>query len=158
MRRSIAVAIAFLLLLPQVGWAEGERGKAGSETVGNLEIVLYVWGSRELVGPKAHLAPEPGRPVTHHLDVTVYDQLRRLSIPYLTVRATVIDMTTKRDFSVDLVPMIGEWLHYGANISLPHKGRYSILVSIHPPDITRYKHLADVWSTPAQAVFEYTYQ
>lgn len=158
MRRGIAVAIAFLLLLSQPGWGEGERGRVGSTTVGNMEIVLYVWGPRELVGPRAHVAPEPGQQVTHHLDVTVYDPLRKLYIPYLTVRATVIDMTTRREFSVDLVPMIGEWLHYGANIALPHTGRYSVLVSIQPPDIARYKHLADVWKTPAQVVFEYTYR
>ncbi len=158
MRRGIAVAIAFLLLLSQPGWGERERGKVGSTAVGHMEIILYVWGPRELVGPRAHVAPEPGQQVTHHLDVTVYDPLRKLYIPYLTVRATVIDMTTRREFSVDLVPMIGEWLHYGANIALPHTGRYSVLVSIQPPDIARYKHLADVWKTPAQAVFEYTYQ
>jgi uncharacterized protein involved in high-affinity Fe2+ transport len=96
--------------------------------------------------------------LTHHLDVTVHDQLRRLYIPYLRVRATVLDMLTQREFSVDLEPMIGEWVHYGANIALPHPGRYSIVVNIQPPDITRYKRLVDVWKTPARVVFEYTYQ
>jgi len=157
MRRTIAVAIAFLFLLPCPGWGEGQKGKIGSTTVGNFEIVLYVWGPRELVGPQGHATAEPGQKVTHHLDVTVYDQLRALYVPYLNVQATVIDMTTRRESTVDLVPMIGEWLHYGANISLPHPGRYSILVRIDPPDIVRYKHLADVWKAPARAVFEYTY-
>lgn len=158
MRRTIGLTLALLLLLPLAGWGEGERGRAGSTTVGNMEIVLYVWGPRELVGPRTHAAPEPGQKVTHHLDVTVFDQLRRLYIPYLNVRATVIDMTTRRESTVDLEPMIGEWVHYGANISLPHPGRYSIVVNIQPPDITRYKHLADVWNTPAQVAFEYTYR
>lgn len=122
MRRIIIVALTLLLVLPQLGWGE-ERGKAGSRTVGNLEITLYVWGPQQLVGPKAHALPEHGQRATHHLDVTVYDLRRGLYIPYLNVRATVTDMITKRDFAVELVPMIGEWLHYGANIALPHQGK-----------------------------------
>lgn len=157
MRRIIIVALTLLLVLPQLGWGE-ERGKAGSRTVGNLEITLYVWGPQQVVGPKAHAAPEHGQQATHHLDVTVYDLRRGLYIPYLSVRATVTDMMTKRDFSVELVPMIGEWLHYGANIALPHPGKYAILVTIDPPDIARYKHLADIWSTSAQALFDYDYR
>ncbi len=126
--------------------------------MGDLEITLYVWGPQQLIEPKAHAAPEHGQQATHHLDLTVYDQRRGLYIPYLNVKVTVTDMMTKRDFSVYLVPMIGEWLHYGANITLPHKGRYAILVTVDPPDITRYKHLADVWSTSAQALFDYDYR
>jgi uncharacterized protein involved in high-affinity Fe2+ transport len=53
--------------------------------------------------------------------------------------------------------MIGEWIHYGANITLPHRGTYLILIDIQSPDIARYKHMADVWNTPAQAVFTYEY-
>lgn len=158
MSRTIGLVTFLLLLLPPAGWAQRDRGQVGSTTVGNMEIAMSVWGPRELVGPKAHGSAEPGRQVTHHLDVTVYDQLRRLYIPYLHIRATIIDMINQREFSVDLEPMIGEWLHYGANISLPHPGRYSIVLSIQPPDIARYKHLADVWSTPARVVFGYTYQ
>jgi len=52
----------------------------------------------------------------------------------------------------------GEWIHYGANVTLPHPGRYAILVTVDPPDIARYKHLADVWNTPVQAVFTYEYR
>jgi uncharacterized protein involved in high-affinity Fe2+ transport len=58
---------------------------------------------------------------------------------------------------VSLDPMIGEWIHYGANITLPHRGTYLILIDIQSPDIARYKHMADVWNTPAQAVFTYEY-
>ncbi len=86
------------------------------------------------------------------------DLRRRIYIPYLNVTATVSDLTKKREFTVELEPMIGEWLHYGANITLPHPGSYSILIDVQPPDIARHKHLADVWSTPAQAVFTYEYR
>ncbi len=158
MRWIIGLAMALLLLLPQVGWGQGGRARVGIRTVGNLEISLYAWGPQQVIYPKGHAEPEPGKSATHHLDVTVYDLGRRMYVPYLNVKATICDRTAKREFTVDLVPMIGEWLHYGANVALPHHGTYAILIDIQPPDIPRYKHLAVVWSAPAQAVFTYKYR
>ena len=153
----VGVTSAFLLLLPQVGWGQGEHPRVGMSTVGNLEIVLYAWGPQQVIHSRpGH--PERGESATHHLDVRVYDLNRRIYIPYLKVKATISDRTTKREFTVDLVPMIGEWLHYGANITLPHHGTYAILIDIQPPDIPRFKHLADMWNTPAQALFTYKYR
>lgn len=94
--------------------------------------------------------PSPGRE-------GVYDFDRRTYVPYLNVKATISELTKSREFSVSLDPMIGEWIHYGANITLPHRGTYLILIDIQSPDIARYKHMADVWNTPAQAVFTYEY-
>ncbi len=158
MRWIIGMAMALLLLLPQVGWGQGGRARVGIRTVGNLEIALYVWGPQHVMHPKGTGHLELERAATHHLDMRVFDLRRRIYIPYLKVTATVSDFTKKREFSVELEPMIGEWLHYGANIALPHPGTDSILIDVQPPDIARYKHLADVWSTPAQAVFTYEYR
>ena len=158
MRLHIAVTAALLLLLPQLGWGQTERARVGARTVGNLEIALYVWGPQELVHPKGSGHPEAAAPATHHLDVRVYDLRRAIYIPYLNVKATISDLPTKREFAVELTPMIGEWIHYGANVTLPHPGRYAILVTVDPPDIARYKHLADVWNTRAEALFEYDYR
>jgi len=153
-----AIAIGLLLLLPQLGWGQTERARVGAQTVGNLEIALYVWGPQEIVHPKGAGHPEPEGRATHHLDVRVYDLRRAIYIPYLNIKATISDRTTKREFTVALAPMIGEWIHYGANITLPHPGTYSILVDVQPPDIARYKHMADVWNTPAQALFTFEYR
>ena len=158
MRRMIAVTTTLLLLLPHLGWAEGERARIGVQTVGSLEIALYVWRPQEIVHPKGIGHPEPKGGATHHLDVRVYDLRRAIYIPYLNVKATITDQTGKREFTVELDPMIGEWIHYGANVTLPHPGRYAILVTVDPPDIARYKHLADVWNTRAEALFEYEYR
>jgi uncharacterized protein involved in high-affinity Fe2+ transport len=128
------------------------------QTVENLEIALYMWGPQEVIHPPGHVPLEPGEAATHHLDVRVYDLRRKLYIPYLNVKATIIDQTKKRGTTVEMEPMIGEWLHYGANITLPHAGTYSIVVDVQPPDIARFKHLADVWSRPAEAVFSYDYR
>lgn len=154
MRRFVLITLtAFLAFLPQVG--EGERARVGLRTVGSLEIALYMWGPQEIIYPKEDDHHKPRESATHHLDVTVYDLRRGIHIPYLNVKATVSDLTKKREFTVSLVPMIGEWLHYGANITLSHPGTYAILLDVQPPDIARYKHLADEWSTPARAVFTY---
>ena len=159
MRRwMVATTFVLLFLLPRAVWAQGERARVGMRTVGNLEITLYMWGPQEVVHPKGAGHPEPKGSATHHLDLRVYDVRRAIYIPYLNVKATISDQTTKREFTVELNPMIGEWLHYGANITLPHPGTYSILVDVQPPDIARYKHLADVWNAPAQALFTFEYR
>ena len=158
MRWIIGIAMALLLLLPQAGSGQGGRARVGLRTVGNLEISLYAWGPQHVMHPKGTGHPELERAATHHLDMRVYDLRRRIYIPYLNVTATVSDLTKKREFTVELEPMIGEWLHYGANITLPHPGSYSILIDVQPPDIARHKHLAVVWSAPAQAVFTYKYR
>jgi len=155
MRRMMAVTSTLLLLLPQLAWGEGARARVGAQTVGNLEIAVYIWGAQEVIDPKPDLHHKPAERATHHLDVRIYDLRRAIYIPYLNVKATISDVTTRREFAVELSPMIGEWIHYGANVTLPHPGEYAILVTVDPPDIARYKHLADVWNTPVQAVFTY---
>ncbi|HLE81131.1 MAG TPA: hypothetical protein VJA25_07550 [Dehalococcoidia bacterium] len=82
MRWIVAVATAFLLLLPQFGWGQTPRARVGAQTVGNLEIALYIWGPQELIHPKGTGHPEPPTPATHHLDVRVYDLRRAIYIPY----------------------------------------------------------------------------
>lgn len=159
MKRLTSVTIlVVLVVLPQYGWGHEERARIGVTTVGDLEIALYAWGPQELVSPKNDTHHKPVEAATHHLDVRVYDLARRMYIPYLGVKATITDLTKRREFTVELEPMIGEWLHYGANVTLPHPGTYSIVIDIQPPDIGRFKHLGDVWNTPAQAVFTYDYR
>lgn len=154
MRWIVGLTTAVLLLLPQLGSGQSERARIGAQTVGSLEIALYVWRPQEIVHPKGIGHPEPKGGATHHLDIRVYDLRRAIYVPYLNVKATIGDRM-KREFTVDLAPIIGEWIHYGANVTLPHPGTYSILIDVQPPDIARYKHLAEVWNTPAQAVFTY---
>jgi uncharacterized protein involved in high-affinity Fe2+ transport len=114
-----------------------------------------MWGPQEVIHPEGDAHEKPGGAATHHLDVRAYDLRRKMYVPYLDVKATITDRTKKRGFTVALEPMIGEWLHYGANITLPHRGTYSILLDVQPPDIARFRHLADVWNTPAEALFTY---
>ena len=159
MRRGlIGILLTLGLLLPQGGSAQGERARVGAKTVGDLEISLYMWGPQEIVAPKSDPHHLPGEKSTHHFDVRVYDLRRRIYIPYLTIKATITDRLGQQTITLQLDPMIGEWIHYGANVTFPRPGSYSILIDVQPPDIARYKHLADVWNTPAQAVFTYEYR
>ncbi len=158
MQRLMSVTlIVFMVFLLQYAWGHENRARVGVRTVGDLEIALYAWGAQDIVPPKEDTHHRPGKAATHHLDVRVYDLGRRMYVPYLNVKVTITDLTKRREFTVELEPMIGEWLHYGANITLPHPGTYSILVDIQPPDIARFKHVADVWNSPAQTVFTYEY-
>ncbi len=155
----VGMTWAGLLLLPQLVWGQGEQARVGVKTVGNLEIALYAWGPQEVIHPKKEdVRHEAGEPATHHLDVRIYDLGRRIYIPYLNIKATITELTKRREFSVALEPMIGEWIHYGANSTLPHRGTHSILIDIQPPDIARFKHAADVWNTPVQTVFTFEYR
>lgn len=154
---AIGVIATLLFLVPHLVWGQGERARVGVKTVGNLEIALYAWGPQEVIHPKEGAHHEAGESATHHLDVRVYDLGRRIYVPYLNIKATITDLTKRREITVALEPMIGEWIHYGTNITLPHPGTYSILIDIQPPDIARFKHLADVWNTPAQALYTYEY-
>jgi len=159
MRRWVMAVTLFLLLVPpEIGWGQGERARVGAKTVGNLEISLYMWGPQEIVAPKSDPHHRPGEKATHHFDVRVYDLRRRIYIPYLTIKATITDRLGQQTITLQLDPMIGEWIHYGANVTFPRPGSYSILIDVQPPEIARYKHLADVWNTPAQAVFTYEYR
>ncbi|MFQ5847506.1 MAG: iron transporter [Candidatus Methylomirabilales bacterium] len=154
----IGMIFVFLLFLPQSGRGQSKGARVGARVVGNLEVTLYVWGPQDVLHPRGEGHHTPQEKATHHLDVRVYDLRRAIYIPYLTVKATITDRTKQREFTVGLNPMIGEWLHYGANITLPHPGTYSILVDVQPPDIARYKYLADVWSSPAEGLFTYEYR
>ncbi len=154
----IVITSTFLLVSPQLTGGQADRARIGVRTVGTLEIAVYAWGPQDIVHPKGTGHPEPGELATHHLDVRVYDLDRGIYIPYLRLKAIIADVAKREEFAVELEPMIGEWIHYGANVILPHRGTYSILIDVQPPDIARYRHLADVWNTPAQAAFTYEYR
>jgi hypothetical protein len=66
------MTVAFLFLLPQLAWVQGERARVGVRTVGDLEIALYVRGPEEVIQSQEDTHHKPGEAATHHLDVRVY--------------------------------------------------------------------------------------
>jgi uncharacterized protein involved in high-affinity Fe2+ transport len=128
-----------------------------------MQIALFAWPAEKgIVLPPLHIHPhgegEPAGPPTHHIEVTVFDTIRRMNIPYLNVTATFQNRLTGRSFTVDLLPMIGNTFHYGDNVALVKGNRYSILLDIRPPELMRSQQQKDVWTTPARVAFEYDYR
>jgi len=157
---ALATLVLGLLLAP-AGARAGPL--VGVEQVKDMQIALFVWPAEQgIVLPPLHSHPhgegEPPGPPTHHLEVTVFDTIRRVNIPYLTVTATIQNRLSGRAFTVDLLPMIGNTFHYGDNVTLVKGYRYSILLDIRPPDLMRSREWKDVWNTPARVSFEYEYR
>lgn len=160
--RPVLMALALGLLLAPAG-ARAAGPLVGVEQVKDMEIALFIWPAEKgIVLPPLHSHPhgegEPPGPPTHHLEVTAFDTIRRMNIPYLTVTATIQNRLSGRAFTVDLLPMIGNTFHYGDNVTLVKGYRYSILLDIRPPDLMRSRESKDVWATPARVVFEYEYR
>jgi len=159
--RPVLMALALGLLLAPAGASAGPL--VGVEQVKDMEIALFIWPAEKgIVLPPLHSHPhgewEPPGPPTHHLEVTAFDTIRRMNIPYLTVTATIQNRLSSRAFTVDLLPMIGNTFHYGDNVTLVKGYRYSILLDIRPPELMRSREYKDVWTTPARVVFEYEYR
>jgi len=161
--RPALTALALGLLLSPAGAWAGSGPLVGVEQVKDMQIALFVWPAEKgIVLPPLHSHPhgegEPAGPPTHHLEVTVFDAIGRMNIPYLNVTATIQNRLTGRAFTVDLLPMIGNTFHYGDNVTLVKGYRYSVLLDSRPPDLMRSREQKDVWSTPARVVFEYEYR
>ena len=161
--RPALTALALGLLLSPAGARAGSGPLVGVEQVKDMQIALFAWPAEKgIVLPPLHIHPhgegEPAGPPTHHIEVTVFDTIRRMNIPYLNVTATIQNRMTGRAFTVDLLPMIGNTFHYGDNVTLVKGYRYSILLDIRPPELMRSQQQKDVWSTPARVVFEYEYR
>ena len=161
--RPALTALALGLLLSPAGARAGSGPLVGVEQVKDMQIALFAWPAEKgIVLPPLHSHPhgegEPPGPPTHHIEVTVFDTIRRMNIPYLNVTATIQNRMTGRAFTADLLPMIGNTFHYGDNVTLVKGYRYSILLDIRPPELMRSQQQKDVWSTPARVVFEYEYR
>ena len=161
--RPALTALALGLLLSPAGAWAGSGPLVGVEQVKDMQIALFVWPAEKgIVLPPLHSHPhgegEPAGPPTHHLEVTVFDTIRRMNIPYLNVTATIQNRMTGRAFTVDLLPMIGNTFHYGDNVTLVKGYRYSVLLDIRPPELMRSQAQKDVWNTPARVIFEYEYR
>lgn len=110
----------------------------GTKTIGGLEITLVSAPplSREQMakmmpgmGPMGGMPAMPSMgPATHWIGVIVRDVKEDRVVPDLQIRLTAQKGGLSR--TVTLMPMPGS---YGANISLPERGRYMVTVTIARP-------------------------
>lgn len=162
MRMTVAALVLGLLLLAAAARA-GAGPLVGVEQVKDMQVALFVWpADKGIILPPLHSHShgegEPAGPATHHLEVTVFDTIRRVNVPYLTVTATIQNRLTSRSFTVDLPPMISNTFHYGDNVTLVKGNRYSILLDISPAALVRGGTQKDVWNMPIRVAFEYEYR
>lgn len=162
MRARLVPLAMGLLLLPAAARGEA-RPLVGVEQVKDMQVALFVWPAEKgvILPPlhsHAHGEGEPAGPATHHLEVTVFDSVRRVNVPYLTITATIQNRLTNRSFTVELLPMIANTFHYGDNVTLAKGNRYSILLDISPAELVRGQAQKDVWNTPIRVAFEYEYR
>lgn len=160
--RTLAALVLGLLLVPG-GARAGSGPLVGVELVKEMQIALFAWPAEKgviLPPPHSHAHGEGERtgPATHHLEVTVFDTVRRVNVPYLTIAATVQNRLTGRAFTVELPPMIANTFHYGDNVTLVKGNRYSILLDISPAELVRGQAQQEVWNTPIRVAFEYEYR
>ena len=95
---------------------------------------------------------------THHPEVRVFDVESGKSIPYLNVLVHFKDVASGQIYMLTLPPMLGNWFHYGGNGALPNKGKYEVQVFINPPELMRYKHMAEKWAKSVIATFNYEWK
>lgn len=178
---AVSMAVILTALLPWTAW-----GGEGSQRVGTaliesmdleIEMVMEPVAKMVMLGGKpagtamhqggqggGHGGPAMAGPrMTHHLELLVSDVNTRQFVPYLPVTATV--RGDGGAFAVKLHPMLGMGgLHYGANISLPAKGRYEISFRIDPPEVMAYQEVLDLlkekgkYLKPAHASFSWEFR
>lgn len=135
---------AYAQMAPMGGQAAGttvqmaEPTEHGTRTVGGLEVTLLTAPplTQEQMakmmpgmGPMGGMPAMPSMgPVTHWIGVIVHSLKDGRVVPDLQITLTAQKRRLSR--TVTLMPMPGS---YGANISLPEKGRYKVTVSIALP-------------------------
>lgn len=165
-RRRIRRTLTLLVLgvsLFLAGPTSGAGPLVGVEQVKDMQVALFMWPAEKgVILPPLHSHPhgegEPAGPATHHLEVTVFDTVRRVNVPYLTITATIQNRLTGRAFTVELPPMIANTFHYGDNVTLVKGNRYSILLDISPATLVRGQAQKEVWSSPIRVAFDYEYR
>ena len=79
-------------------------------------------------------------------------------VPYSVVTFTAINNDNGQEVSAILHSMWGgSGLHYGANVKLPGKGSYTIIIDVGIPTFTRGDSHVDLLMTAAQVSFSYEF-
>ncbi|MFQ5875778.1 MAG: iron transporter [Dehalococcoidia bacterium] len=135
-----------------------EAGKieVGKTVVGGMEIEVELEEPSEMrmlmMGKWKLMKPAKGD--THHLEVKTSVPGKGYRIPYSDVRATFINLESKKEFVKKVAPMFGANFHYGVNVTLK-KGKYEAVIDIAPPTMMRMEESLNKWLKPVQARFQF---
>ena len=118
-----------------------ERGM--QVTSGDYRVAVTVQPARGYWKPDsrrlAYIEPDTNVGRVSHLDVAIRDVASGRLIPELSVRAVVMDSRGRELGTYTMPFMWHPWSsHYGLDIAVPEKGRYSIHVRADAPGFRRY--------------------
>ncbi len=116
----------------------------------------------ELEEPSAHqmlmmdkwMVMKPEKGVTHHLEVKTSVPKKGYRIPYSEVKATFLNLQSKKTFVKKVHPMFGGNFHYGVDVSLK-KGKYEVTIDVSPPTIMRMEKSLNKWLKPVKTKFRF---
>jgi uncharacterized protein involved in high-affinity Fe2+ transport len=135
---------------------EGKNIEIGKVIAGGMEI------KAELEAPSAHQMPmmdkwmvmKPEKNVTHHLEVKTSVPGKGYRIPYSEVKATFLNLQSKKTFTKKAHPMFGGNFHYGVDVTLT-KGKYEITIDVSPPTLMRMEESLNKWLKPVKTKFQF---
>jgi len=102
-----------------------------------VQAARGTWADRN--GQLSYDSPNGNIGPVDHLDVSIRDATTGRFIPGLKVRATILD-SRRREVDTYLMPFTWHpWMnHYGLNVPVPGKGRYTVRVRADAPAFRRF--------------------
>ena len=115
-----------------------------------VPFVIYTGTRARTVKPPMH--------TSFHLMVMLDDARSGVPIPYASVWAT-IRKAGKVVYDERQWPMLSEYMgpHYGNNVQLPGKGRYTLSLLVSPPVSARHIEYQHVWLKPHRVTLSFTW-
>jgi uncharacterized protein involved in high-affinity Fe2+ transport len=110
---------------------------------GDYKVAVVVQGARGAWeahdGDLSYESPSANIGPVAHLDVSIRDAVTGRFVPGLKVRATILD-SRKREIDTYSAPFMWHpWMnHYGLNVPVPGKGRYTVRVRADAPAFRRF--------------------
>ncbi len=153
---SVSLLAAGTVMLGRAQAGEVEEIEVGKAVVGGMEIEVELEEPSEmqmLKGGEWRLI-KPAKGDTHHLEVKISVPEKGYRIPYADVRATFIELRSKKEFRKKVFPMFGGNFYHGVNVTL-EKGRYAVIVDVAPPTMMRMEESLNKWLKPVWAKFQF---
>jgi len=120
----------------------GSQVRSGDYKVAlTVQAARGAWDDRN--GELRYESPNNNIGPVAHLDVSIRDAVTGRFIPGLEVRATILD-SRKREIDTYLMPFMWHpWMnHYGLNVPVPGKGRYTVRIRADAPAFRRFGNTA----------------
>lgn len=138
------------------GLAVADEMEIGKVIVGGMEVEaeLEAPTTQQMLMKGKWMMVKPKKNATHHLEVKTSVPGKGYRIPYSTVKATFLNLQSKKTFTKMVHPMFGGNFHYGTDVTLP-KGKYELTIDVSPPSIMRMEESINKWLKPVKTKFRF---